>query len=420
MKYCYLILIICSSHFTHAQNWEKRHSFAKSYFGISNFIVPGLNDGNFLNSAGTIQEFQRNGFTSPAINIGATHFWGYADIYISINTANLKFGTDEQKNRFAFGTFTGVRVYPFPSKEKTIRPYVGYKFSPFRYNQNDIAGNNFKYTKVKSVFDIGLGIQLPNFYFTLEYGRVLNPSFDTYLSRNVKSKDKFPSQILQIGLNYTIETTKGSGGAETEKANRLYSKSNKYGFFLSAGPSSVFPVGTSNYIADLYPFLDNKTNSSIFPDMSIGYHFTKTDLVTALSFRPMTQKRNAYDFQQKINRKSIILEFYKYVADYHGFVPYVGVGVGYENLHLTETDYGSKITQLTQNKFSPAVVFGWDVRPSVKADWWILRTNLRYYPFLNIEHQGKKISLQHLEFNFIQFVLYPQKMKISKNSSKNK
>ncbi len=44
----------------------------------------------------------------------------------------------------------------------------------------------------------------------------------------------------------------------------------------------------------------------------------------------------------------------------------------------------------------------------------MLRTNLRYAPFLDIEHNSKVLSLQHLEFNFIQLVIYPQRRKLSK------
>jgi hypothetical protein len=49
----------------------------------------------------------------------------------------------------------------------------------------------------------------------------------------------------------------------------------------------------------------------------------------------------------------------------------------------------------------------------------ILRTNLRYFPILNFERQAKKLSLQHLEFNFIQFVLNPQRLKEIKKTVAN-
>lgn len=414
-----LVILLFYTISVKAQNWDKRHKFAKTYFGISSYITPNLSAGNFIDSNGSIQGFKKNGFISPAINIGATHFWGYADFYISISTTDIKLGNDEIINDFHLGTFTGLRIYPLASKENTVRPYLGYKFSPFRYQQSNSLNQNYNFTQVKSVFDIGLGIQLPNFYFTLEYGRVFDPEFDTYLSRQTVSNDKFPVNLFQIGLNYTIESTKRASTEINRESNSQFSESNNWGLFFAAGPSSSFPLVSSSYITDLYPFLNDKSFPSIFPDIAIGYHFTKTDLITALSFRPINQKRIAYGFEQKISRKSVNLETYKFLTDYHGFAPYLGIGLSYESIRMSESDNGMEISNLTTNKFSPNIVFGWDIRPSEKGDWWILRTNLRYFPILNFERKAKKLSLQHLEFNFIQFVVYPQRLKKIKKTVAN-
>ena len=404
-----LLFFVISSAYT--QDWEKRHQFAKSYFGVSNYIITSLSSGNYLTSSNQIATFEKSGFMSPAVNIGATHFWGHADFYVSINTTDIKFQEDSIDNSYRLGTFTGLRIYPLASKSNNIRPYLGYKFSPFRYRQNNLDGATYKHTSVKSVLDVGLGIQLPNFYFTLEFGRVLNPEFETYLSRDVQSTDLFPKNLFQVGLNYMIETTKSASTEINRSLNKEFSASNQHGLFFAAGPSSSFPIGTSSYVQDLYPFLDDKSFPITFPDIALGYHFTKPDIITAFSMRPINQKRSAYDYEHQLSRQSIILETYKFLADYHGFVPYVGLGMGYEKLEFTETNSDP----VKKNQLSPAVVFGWDIRPSVKGDWWIIRTNLRYYPFLKLHVENKSLSLQHMEFNFIQFVMYPQRFKIAKN-----
>ena len=404
-----LLFFVISSAYT--QDWEKRHQFAKSYFGVSNYIITSLSSGNYLTSSNQIATFEKSGFMSPAVNIGATHFWGHADFYVSINTTDIKLQEDSIDNSYRLGTFTGLRIYPLASKSNNIRPYLGYKFSPFRYRQNNLDGATYKHTSVKSVLDVGLGIQLPNFYFTLEFGRVLNPEFETYLSRDVQSTDLFPKNLFQVGLNYMIETTKSASTEINRNLNKEFSTSNQHGLFFAAGPSSSFPIGTSSYVQDLYPFLDDKSFPITFPDIALGYHFTKPDIITAFSMRPINQKRSAYDYEHQLSRQSIILETYKFLADYHGFVPYVGLGMGYEKLEFTETNSDP----VKKNQLSPAVVFGWDIRPSVKGDWWIIRTNLRYYPFLKLHVENKSLSLQHMEFNFIQFVMYPQRFKIAKN-----
>ena len=214
---------------------------------------------------------------------------------------------------------------------------------------------------MKSVLDVGLDILLPNSYFTLEYGRVLSPEFETYLSRDIQALIYFQN-LFQVGLNFMIETTKSASTEINRNLNKEFSASNQYGLFFAAGPSSSFPIGTSNYVRDLYPFLDDKSFPIIFPDVALGYHFTKADIITAFSMRPINQKRSAYDYEHQLSHKSIILETYKFLADYHGFVPYVGIGMGYEKLEFT----GTNRSPIRKNQLSPAVVFGWDIRPSVK------------------------------------------------------
>ncbi|MBK9737090.1 MAG: hypothetical protein IPO92_19905 [Saprospiraceae bacterium] len=150
---------------------------------------------------------------------------------------------------------------------------------------------------------------------------------------------------------------------------------------------------------------------NIFPEITAGYHFSKYDFILSANFRPIRQERNAFSFNQKLIRNSVGIEAYKFLFDYHGFAPFIGAGVMYDNIKLVETD---NTTDFTDERFtftSPSLIFGWDIRPSKRADIWLLRTNLRYSPFLEIDKNNKKISLQHLEFNFIQAVFYPQRIK---------
>ena len=76
-----------------------------------------------------------------------------------------------------------------------------------------------------------------------------------------------------------------------------------------------------------------------------------------------------------------------------------------------------KPTIKNTEQWATAIVFGWDIRPSVRGDWWLLRTNLRYFPKLQLNYGQNALSFQHLEFNFIQFVWYPQKMKWHKKQA---
>ena len=43
-------------------------------------------------------------------------------------------------------------------------------------------------------------------------------------------------------------------------------------------------------------------------------------------------------FEQIIKRNSLNFETYKYLWDYHGFVPHIGGGIAYEKIRLMETE----------------------------------------------------------------------------------
>lgn len=256
---------------------------------------------------------------------------------------------------------------------------------------------------------------MPKFYFYAGYNRVLNPETDIYISRIAKAKTALPNHFFSVGINWMLETTNAANTPVNHHFNEKFSKSNKNGLFFGIAPSTAFQIGSSNYNKELRPFLDVYSQSNIFPELSMGYHFTKLDFTTSLAFRSIKQNREAFRFSQEVNRRSFALEGYKFFGDYYGFVPFIGGGLSYENLALKEIDNGLEITNIFQNKIATVIAFGWDIRPSKAGNWWLLRTILRYTPNLNIEHLNKSLSIQHLEFNFIQFVIYPQRLKKHKN-----
>ena len=105
------------------------------------------------------------------------------------------------------------------------------------------------------------------------------------------------------------------------------------GLFVAGGPSSTFHYNLQIISCQNYTHTQMINSiSTIFPDLAIGYHFLKLDLITAFSFRPISQKRSAYGFEQIIKRNSLNFETYKYLWDYHGFVPYIG-GIRENSFH---------------------------------------------------------------------------------------
>ncbi len=411
-----MALLLANSWYSAVQDWTKRHDFAKTYVGISNYFVPNDTQGYYLNQNGTASTFNREEYMATAIDIGATHFWGFADLYVSINTTQLKFQDEKITNNFDFGTFTGLRIYPWALHSNKVRPFMGYKFSPFRYLQKNTNQEQFRYTKVKSVYDFGIGFQWNNLYATAAYNFTPNTSFSSYISKQQSVSDTFPKHWFQLAVNYSFETTRTADNPTSKAANTYFATTNKHGLFLALGPSSAFPIKSSSYISNEAAYFDNKPMPNLFPDMALGYHFSKAETVLALSYRPMVQHRKAFGELLSVNRQSVLLEGYKFLLDYLGVAPYIGLGLSRGtlsgNISLTP-----KPTIKNTEQWATAIVFGWDIRPSVRGDWWLLRTNLRYFPKLQLNYGQNALSFQHLEFNFIQFVWYPQKMKWHKKQA---
>jgi len=390
---------------------KRRYSFAKSYFGLDFNYFYNLQQTSFLNEQNQIQALDRNNFITPAINFGATHFWGHADFFVSVATSSIKIKTDDIDNSIGFKAITGMRIFPLALKENTIRPYLSYKFAPIRLNQSNLLGENYRRTQVKSILGAGIAYQTPRVYAYLGYEFIPDNETNIHLSRTQTATSTFPKSLINLGINYSIEFTNGSYSPPIQRLDSLLRLKNTLGLFFGIGPSSAFPTQNSSYITDLYPFLDDRTMPNIFPEITAGYHFSKHEFAVSANFRPIRQKRDAFAFSQSLRRISFGLEAYKFLFDYHGFVPFLGAGLQFENISLIEMDNGVKITNDRFTLATPSLVFGWDIRPSKRADIWLLRTNLRYSPFLELEKNSKKISLQHLEFNFIQLVIYPQRIK---------
>ena len=96
--------------------------------------------------------------------------------------------------------------------------------------------------------------------------------------------------------------------------------------------------------------------------------------------------------------------------DYHGFVPFIGPAISYETLTFEESFEGATTYNIAENKLGYGLTFGWDIRPN-RIQSWILRTNLRWYPNLSVAvTSDSEVSFDNLEFNFIQLIIYPNRI----------
>jgi hypothetical protein len=263
-----------------------------------------------------------------------------------------------------------MRIFPLAIKTKTVRPYISYKFAPIRLNQSDIVGENYRKTTVKSIFGAGIAYHTAKLYTYLGYEFIANNETNIYISRSQNATSSFPKGLINFGVNYSIDFTNGSYSHPVPQLDSLLRNKNTLGWFFGIGPSSAFPIISSSHIIDLYPFLDDRAMPNVFPEITAGYHFSKHEFVVSANFRPIRQERNSFAFNQTIKRNSFGIEAYKFFFDYHGFAPFFGAGILYDDVKLIEIDNGVSMSNDEFVFITPSIVFGWDIRPGRRADIW--------------------------------------------------
>src|SRR5690606_3825626 len=120
------------------------------------------------------------------------------------------------------------------------------------------------------------------------------------------------------------------------------------------------------------------------------YYFHKPDIQLNVAYRSISSKLSAYDFSQTANSKALTFEAYKFLFDYHGFVPFLGLSVSQEWLNINEKDQ-QNATQTNYNGLFPGFTLGWDIRPN-RLQVFYLRTKLRYFPKLKCKNEYRQKS----------------------------
>lgn len=393
---------------------RNRLNFAKTYLELggqyspsfTGKILDGNNPKSVTNSSSII----------PYLNIGGIHFWGHADFYISIPLTQLNLNkNDNSQFRLNQSAVTGARFLPWAFKDKKIRPYVGASWVVVNFKQNE---NLPLLSKNKLLFDAGI-----------LYGKgsiMARAGANFYPSSTWNypvAKDNFqtintPSWSANLGIVYAFETTRSKNMETENKRLNNYSAISKPSlnaikksdWFIGIGPSSSFILSNSEYNETNFPYLNKKSISNTYLDVAVGFQFNKAGIVTALSFRNPKFTNDAFGTKQIIKKNSLTFEAFKFLTDYSGFTPYLGVNLAYDNIKYLETTSTTNLNN-SYNQINPGLTFGWDILPGKTEQWFVLRTNLRWYPFSKININGKVFSQNQLEYNVIQAVFYPSRFK---------
>jgi hypothetical protein len=402
---------------------DKSTRFAWTTFG-GDILVLGGGSSSFLNN-GILQKSNFSNTVIPRLTIGGIHFWGHADFFVSFPLSFMSIQSKPNEFReleYQHGIETGLKIYPIAIKTGRIRPYVGASFRLFSFSQL-IEGTNFKYGSSewqKMIFPISTGISYASkkyiFNFGLNYQRINKIS--NYISPNTLAEVNLHPISFQIGLTRYIDTDRNmrseqSVAQENLKYHVLSKSKHLSSWYWGIGPSAGLQMSKSSFLKAKYPHLNDNFIGGFIPDITFGRFFNKPDLNIGLSYRTFGSTLKGFDDKITTRRHSLMIEAYKNLFNWLGFVPFAGITGSIEKLSVD-------INHQSYKDLKPAFGFivGWDIRVT-KTGTGLLRTNLRWVPGLNLEIDNKKMMFDNLEFNFIQWVQYIGRKKTYKTYKSN-
>lgn len=398
---------------------KQRLDFAKMYLEIGGRFLPSF-DGKVINN-NELQTFNNPAAIIKYLNWGGFHFWGHGEFYVSFPLSYQAFKIEgSNTSEIYHSVATGFRYYPKVYKEKSIIPFVGLNWSALEFSQT-VNDDETQPTFAKDfILGMGAGILFGYKGFGVRLGLSYLPTtnWDYPISKFQKATIKTPNLSLQMGLFYAWDSTKDTHEENIVKWNSYPTVSKQslgsttFGdFFIGIGPSISFSLNKSTYNQTAFPYLQDQIASSNYFDMVIGYNFNKAGLFTTLSFRNPKFETEGYGTKQTIKKTSLTFEINKFLIDYSGFTPYLGINIAYDQIKYMEDINGSIREISMEKKLEPGITFGWDIQPGKNQEAIILRTNLRWFPFSSFEVDGEKFNFNQLEYNLIQVVFYPGRLK---------
>ncbi len=374
---------------------KTRHRFAQLNFGtdLRGFLPWSQRTGPAI-LAGPLLE---NRFI-----IGGTHFWGHADFYIAIPVAA------PLKNDFKTGTETGFKFFPWALSSEKLRPFVAVAVMPVSFRRNEGA----LMSRLRYPLSAGLVWLQRNKLIEVSLGFDPATRLNYYTSRTSVAIVKTPPVYAALSFKYMLETTLSAekawnNGSSRYLADSLGKAGRLNGFSIALGPSSAFFLKRSAHTQQRAPYADDHRFSDVFPELGLGYYWYRPDLQVNYVWRRVQSQISAHGYTQQLKRSAHTLELFHFAGDYHGFVPFFGAAISYERLYARESEDEASHTW-SRDRLKGGITIGWDIRPD-RLQSWYLRTNIRYFPSLYLDAEFGKISLDQLEVNFIQLVIYPQR-----------
>lgn len=400
----------------YVEGGNTRHRFAQLLVGADMLFFPASGGTFQIGADGAVQPWTPNAALVPRINLAGTHFWGHANFYVSIPIANLLDHSVPDGGQYTFspGVETGLRLYPWRIERGKLRPFVGTAFAIADWRQESPNGTGAFAHTARFPLQGGLTWQRNNLLIELGGGYFFNSTVAYYTDRTTATDIRLPATYFWLGCNVQLETTLSAepafaDGRTAAVVARLEERRALSGWSLAIGPSAAFVLGDAPRNEALYPAIGEHSAPGVFADLGLGYYYHPWDAHLNLAYRGNSSERSAYGQTQRLQRRALTLEAYKFLFDFHGFVPFVGPHLSREWYELTESVDGEAVYATRSQQWAPGITFGWDIRPD-DLQGIILRTNLRYTPTQRIGEEGG-VSFRQLEFNFIQLVWYPGRVR---------
>jgi hypothetical protein len=420
MKRLYLniIILVCFTAIIKAQPYvdggKTRFRFAQLNAGFDYRTILSKGSESFsINSSGSLERYELKSQGDARLIIGGTHFWGHADFYMAFPLKT--FG----KNGFKIAEEIGAKCFPWRIESKKIRPYLGMAVLTYDFKQ----GNGVTQVRTRYPVTGGLVFNYKRSLIDLEGGYLYNNKEKYYItpttSIQIKTRPYWISFAYKLMIDMTLPEEKDWISGKTKKITDSLAVIHLLkGFTLAMGPSASFFLKSSPHNENTAPYLGSHKVTNVFPEFCLGYYLYKPDLQLNISYRNMKSELKAYDFTQLAKRRALTFETYKFICDFNGFDAFLGPAVSYEWLSVSETDRNGFTYNGHYDGVKPGITFGWDIRPN-SLQMFYLRTNLRYFPNLNVKmNDNKNVSFDQLEFNFIQLVFFPERLSFPKKISR--
>jgi hypothetical protein len=353
--------------------------------------------------------FQRT--LTPRLTIGGIHFWGHADFYVTFPLNFLSFQRKPialEDLNYQQGIETGFRIYPFPLKAGRVSPFFGASFRMLNFTQqakNPLFEYGVNYQKMIYLLHAGVSYTSNRYIYSIGASYQNISEIKTFINPSVNSVVEFNPVSLQVGIARYIDAdrnmrTRASVEQENLKHEILQKENRLSCWYWGVGPSAGLQMSESSYLRKNFAHLNRDFVGGFMPDITFGRFFSKPDMNVGFSYRTLGSTLRGFDDKIKVRRHSFMIEAYKNLFNWLGFVPFAGVTASIENLQV---DVNGQ--QYSDVKHAVGFIFGWDIRVT-KTGTNLLRTNLRWSPNLNLLIDNEKMMFDHLEFNFIQWVQF--------------